>query len=75
MSEDRVPPDDPLEWLNRAKSNLTQAQTRVPGVYLYSGLAEPIAEDEYVEALALAERLMEWAETIGKRARNKNEAR
>ena len=139
MSDNRLAPDDPIEWLNRARSNLTQARTRVAGVYLedlcfaaqqaaeksvkavlirlgvdfpythditrllslveqngqdvpdrvkaasalsdyavesrYPGLAEPITEDEYSEALSLAERLMVWAETMIKRARNENEAR
>ncbi len=33
---DRRPPDDPVEWLNRAKSNLTRARedSRLKGVYL-----------------------------------------
>ena len=31
---DRFPPDDPREWLNRARSNLIRAANRVPGVYL-----------------------------------------
>jgi HEPN domain-containing protein len=30
----RFPPDDPREWLNRAKSNLVRARRSVPGVYL-----------------------------------------
>ena len=30
----RFPPDDPREWLNRAKSNLALAKNRVPGAYL-----------------------------------------
>jgi HEPN domain-containing protein len=34
MPLDRLPPDDPLEWLNRARSNLLQARQRTPGVYL-----------------------------------------
>ena len=34
MSDKRLAPDDPIEWLNRARSNLTQAQTRIAGVYL-----------------------------------------
>jgi HEPN domain-containing protein len=139
MSDKRLAPDDPTQWLNRARSNLIQAQTRVAGVYLedlcfaaqqaaekaikalliyldidfpythditrllslveqrgqdvpdrvkaaaalsdyavesrYPGLAEPITENEYSEALSVAERLVEWAETILKRARNENEAR
>ena len=31
---ERYPPDDPREWLNRAKSNLAMAKIRVPEVYL-----------------------------------------
>ena len=30
----RFPPDDPREWLNRARSNLAMAKNRVGGVYL-----------------------------------------
>ncbi len=30
----RFPPDDPREWLNRARSNLSKAANRSPGVYL-----------------------------------------
>ncbi|MBI5166835.1 MAG: HEPN domain-containing protein [candidate division NC10 bacterium] len=33
MSE-RFPPDDPREWLNRARSNLIQAKTLQASVYL-----------------------------------------
>ncbi len=31
---DRYPPDDPREWLNRAKSNLALAKSRIPDAYL-----------------------------------------
>jgi len=31
---ERYSPDDPREWLNRAKSNLAMAKNRVPDVYL-----------------------------------------
>jgi len=31
---DRRPPDDPLEWLNRAESSLMQASHPLEGVYL-----------------------------------------
>jgi predicted RNase H-like nuclease/HEPN domain-containing protein len=34
MPLDRLPPDDPLEWLNRARSSLAQAAHRDPDVYL-----------------------------------------
>ena len=30
---ERYPPDDPREWLNRAKSNLRRAREHIPGVY------------------------------------------
>ncbi len=32
--QQRYPPDDPREWLNRARSNLLQAQIDQEGVYL-----------------------------------------
>ena len=31
---ERFPPDDPREWLNRARSNLAMAKNRVAEVYL-----------------------------------------
>ena len=31
---ERFPPDDPREWLNRARSNLARAKALVPGGYL-----------------------------------------
>ena len=31
---ERFPPDDPREWLNRARSNLALAKNRVPDAYL-----------------------------------------
>jgi HEPN domain-containing protein len=36
MPPERRPPDDPLEWLNRARSNLARAKAdiRLEGVYL-----------------------------------------
>lgn len=32
--EDHKPPDDPEEWLNRAKSNLVHARQKHPDIYL-----------------------------------------
>ena len=32
MKRKRLPPDDPKEWLNRAKSNLTLASSNLAGV-------------------------------------------
>ena len=37
----------------------------------YPGLAEPVTEDEYSEALALSERLVQWAETVIKKGQSK----
>lgn len=34
MPPERFPPDDPREWLNRARSNLARARAQMPGVYL-----------------------------------------
>ncbi len=34
MSEKRFPPDDPREWLNRARSNLLRARSQKEGIYL-----------------------------------------
>ena len=31
---ERFSPGDPREWMNRAKSSLALAKTRVPGAYL-----------------------------------------
>jgi HEPN domain-containing protein len=36
MNNNRLPPDDPREWINRARSNLVQARRgiKLPEVYL-----------------------------------------
>ena len=34
MTRKRLPPDDPQEWLNRARSNLLRAKSPVTGAYL-----------------------------------------
>jgi len=44
---ERFPPDDPREWLNRARSNLALAKNRIPGAYL---------EDLCFEAQQVAEK-------------------
>jgi len=130
MNDQPLPPNDPREWLRRARSNLVQAKEgkRLPGVYLedlcfqaqqaaekalkgilialgvrfpythdlatllslveraghsipesvrdaallsdyavearYPGLAEPVTDEEYAEALSLAEAVVRWAEMI-----------
>ena len=126
MAPERFPPDDPREWLNRARSNLARAQARMAGVYLedlcfdaqqasekaikallikrgvafpyihdlarlvtlleeagqdipesvrqvesltryavvtrYPGLAEPVTEVHYQEAVATADAVVQWVE-------------
>jgi HEPN domain-containing protein len=34
MPPERFPPDDPREWLNRARSNLARAKAQIPDAYL-----------------------------------------
>jgi HEPN domain-containing protein len=128
MPPERFPPDDPREWLNRARSNLARAKARIPDAYLedlcfdaqqaaeraikavllkkkitfpyvhdlvrlltlvegagaeipeevrqaesltryavvtrYPGLTEPVTEIHYQEAVANAEAVVRWAETM-----------
>ncbi|GEM_PF-6955583 len=52
MNEARLPPDSPLEWLQRARSNLIQAR--------YPGFAEPVTEEEYNQAVKLAIGVINW---------------
>ena len=123
---ERFSPDDPREWLNRARSNLAMARNRVPDAYLedlcfeaqqaaekaikavmisrniefpyvhdlahllslleevgeiipesvlkaeeltsyavdtrYPGLSSPVEEQEYVDAVEIAETVVRWAE-------------
>jgi HEPN domain-containing protein len=125
MPPERFPPDDPREWLNRARSSLALAKTHLPEAYLedlcfqahqaaekaikallikqdvvfpyvhdlarlltileeagepvpetirnaeeltryavmtrYPGLAEPVTEAQYEEAMATAEAVVQWA--------------
>ena len=122
----RLPPDDPREWLNRARSNLAMAKNRIPDVYLedlcfeaqqaaekavkavmishnvdfpyvhdlalllsileedgetipdsvrraarltpyavdtrYPGVEQPVSEEKFREAVAIAEAVVRWAE-------------
>jgi HEPN domain-containing protein len=125
MPSERFPPDDPREWLHRARSSLALAKTHLPEAYLedlcfqaqqaaekaikallirqgvvfpyvhdlarlltileeagepipetirnaeeltryavmarYPGLAEPVTEAQYEEAMATAEAVVQWA--------------
>lgn len=140
MPPDKRSPDDPFEWLNRAKSNLERAKsdTRLTGVYLedlcfdsqqaaekaikavlihldiefpyvhditdlltilegkghpisaeikeagrltrfavetrYPGLSEPVTQEEYEKAVAIAEVVVKWAEEILKRSHSPEDA-
>ena len=126
MQAEHFAPNNPHEWLNRARSNLLRAKSRIPGVYLedlcfdaqqaaekaikavlikkgvdfpyvhdisqlltlveetggevleairkaeeltpyavvtrYPGLAEPVTEAHYQEAIESAEAVVQWAE-------------
>ena len=58
---ERFPPDDPREWLNRARSNLVRAQHRIPGAYLEDLCFD--AQQAAGEAVTIAEVVVRWAET------------
>ena len=124
---ERFPPDDPREWINRARSSLIRASNRIPGFYLedlcfdaqqaaekaikallisrgvefpyvydlsllltlleeagetlpevvrqayklnpyatttrYPDVADPVSEQEYAEAVEIAETVVSWAQT------------
>ena len=52
---ERFPPDDPREWINRARSNLIKGTNRVPGVYLEDLCFDAQqAADKAVKALLIA---------------------
>ena len=123
---ERFPPDDPREWMGRARGNLARAKRRAPGDYLedlcfdaqqaaekaikavmiergiefpyvhdlnrlasilerdgntipegvrrsgvltkyammtrYPGAMEPVSEEEYADAIGIAEAVVRWAE-------------
>lgn len=52
---ERYPPDDPREWMNRARSNLAMAKNRIPGAYL---------EDLCFEAQQAAEKAIKSVMTM-----------
>ena len=61
---ERFPPDDPREWLNRARSNLARAHARVPDAYLEDLCFDAQQAAEYTEAVATAETVVRWAEEV-----------
>ncbi len=55
---ERFAPDDPREWLNRARSNLSKAANRGPGVYLEDLCFDAQqAAEKAVKAVLLAHRI------------------
>ena len=54
---ERFPPDDPREWMNRARSNLALAKNRVAEAYLEDLCfeAQQAAEKAVMEALKILE--------------------
>ena len=78
MPRERFLPDDPREWLGRARSNLAQARSKTPEVYpedlcfaaqlsRYAVLTrypgdDRVDESDYRAALNIAEAVVQWAE-------------
>ena len=55
MPPERFPPDDPREWMNRARSNLALAKKRTPDVYLEDLCFEAQqAAEKAIKALMIA---------------------
>ena len=51
---ERFAPDDPREWLNRARSDLAMARADVPGVYLEDlcfHAQQAVTEQDHAEAV------------------------
>ena len=63
---ERYLPDDPREWLNRARSNLLLARaerlTRFAVFTRYPGVRPAASHQEYEETLNTAEEVVRWAE-------------
>lgn len=59
MPRERFPPDDPREWLRRARSHLARAKAELPGVYLEDlcGDAQRAAE-RALKAVFIARRIV-----------------
>ena len=59
---ERYPPDDPREWLNRARSNLAMAKNRVEGAYLEDLCFEAQqAAEKAIKAVMMKPRLSDTA--------------
>lgn len=58
MPPERYPPDDPREWLNRARSNLARAKTETPGAYFEDICFDAQqAAEKAIKAVLLAHRV------------------
>ncbi len=58
MPSERFPPNDPREWMNRARSNLALAKNRTPDVYLEDLCFEAQqAAEKAIKALMIARSL------------------
>jgi hypothetical protein len=57
MQPERFAPNNPREWLVRARSNLIRARMQASGVLL----EDLIAAAEYHQAVEIAERAVKWA--------------
>lgn len=58
MPPERFPPDDPREWLNRARSNLSQAKAKTPDIYLEDLCFDAQqAAEKAIKAVLLKERV------------------
>ena len=58
MNGSRLPPESPVEWLNRARSNLIRARVRTAGVYLEDLCFDAQqAAEKAVKAVLLAEKV------------------
>jgi HEPN domain-containing protein len=49
----RYPPDDPREWLNRARSNLARAKAKRKGIYLEDLCFDAQAAEKAIKALLI----------------------
>ena len=60
---ERYSPDDPREWLNRARSNLALAKNRIPDAYLEDLCFEAQqAAEKAIKAILIACRINYYAD-------------
>ena len=64
---ERFPPDDPREWLNRARGNLARAKAPVPGGYLEArgeSIPDTVREAEELTHYAVHARYPSFEEPV-----------